>query len=167
MHSILFFVVQLDFSEPSNNGFIVEKSWFLFSLGNDLKGFKIEKKIEKLHFKVIIRVILAPNDLLTRFDLRAKNFRVNVKLSVHYRGHKFFSKKCPKVTFWLEKNFISFLKNWLDLGGHMGIKGLGLDHWWPENIKNWAPNNNKTIKFDPFFHNQVVSTVSHHLCKNN
>ena len=92
IHSILFFVVQLDFSEPSNNGFIVEKSWFLFSLGNDLKKFKIKKKIEKMHFKVIIRVILAPNDLLTRFDLRARNFRVNVKLSVHYRGQKFFSK---------------------------------------------------------------------------
>ena len=51
IHSILFFVVQLDFSEPSNNGFIVEKSWFLFSLGNDLKKFKIEKKNWKNAFQ--------------------------------------------------------------------------------------------------------------------
>ena len=51
IHSILFFVVQLDFSEPSNNGFIVEKSWFLFSLGNDLKRFKIEQKNEKNAFQ--------------------------------------------------------------------------------------------------------------------
>ena len=45
----------------------------------------------------MLRVILAPNDLSTPFDPRAQNFRVNVKLSVHYREQFFFSKKCPKV----------------------------------------------------------------------
>ena len=30
---------------------------------------------------IMIRVILAPNDLLTPFDLRAQNFRVNVEFS--------------------------------------------------------------------------------------
>ena len=54
------------------------------------------------------RVILAPNDDLTPFDLSAQIFRVNVELSVHYRGQNFFSKKCLKVTFRLEK--ISFPK---------------------------------------------------------
>ena len=52
------------------------------------------------------RVILAPNDLLTLFDLRAQNFRVNVEFSTCHRGQKFFSKKCPKVTFRLEKKFL-------------------------------------------------------------
>ena len=60
---------------------------------------------------VIIRVILAPNDLLTPFDLRAQNFRVNVEFANYHRGQKIFSKKCPKVTFWLEKIFCQvFLK---------------------------------------------------------
>ena len=52
------------------------------------------------------RVILAPNDDLTPFDLRAQILRVNVELSVHYRGQKFFSKKCPKMIFRLEKIFL-------------------------------------------------------------
>ena len=34
------------------------------------------------------RVILAPNDDLTPFDLKAQIFRVNVELSVYYRGQK-------------------------------------------------------------------------------
>ena len=55
--------------------------------------------------KVMIRVILAPNDVLTPFDLRAQNFRVIVEFSTCHRGQKFFSKKCPKVTFRLEKKF--------------------------------------------------------------
>ena len=46
---------------------------------------------------IMIRVILAPNDLLTPFDLRAQNFRVNVEFSTEHRGQNFFSKKCPKV----------------------------------------------------------------------
>ena len=37
---------------------------------------------------VMIRVMLAPNDLWTPFDPRAQNFRVNVELSVHYCGQK-------------------------------------------------------------------------------
>ena len=41
----------------------------------------------------MIRVILAPNDDLTPFDLRAQIFRVNVELSVHYRGQNFFFEK--------------------------------------------------------------------------
>ena len=54
---------------------------------------------------VMTRVILAPNDVLTPFDLRAQNFRVIVEFSTCHREQKFFSKKCPKVTFWLEKKF--------------------------------------------------------------
>ena len=56
---------------------------------------------------VIIRVILAPNDLLTPFDLRAQNFRVNVEFANYHRGQKIFSKKCLKVTFRLEKKFLT------------------------------------------------------------
>ena len=53
------------------------------------------------------RVILARNDLLTLFDLRAQNFRVNVEFSTCHRGQKIFSKKCPKVTFRLEKKIFA------------------------------------------------------------
>ena len=53
------------------------------------------------------RVILAPNDDLTPFDLRAQILRVNVELSVYYRGPNNFSKKCPNVIFRLEKIFRS------------------------------------------------------------
>ena len=42
------------------------------------------------------RVILASNDFLTPFDLRAQIFRVNVELSVHYRGQKIFRKNDRK-----------------------------------------------------------------------
>ena len=55
----------------------------------------------------MIRVIIAPNDLLTLFDLRAQNFRVNVEFSTCHRGQKIFSKKCPKVTFRLEKKIFA------------------------------------------------------------
>ena len=55
----------------------------------------------------MIRVILAPNDLLTLFDLRAQNFRVNVEFSTCHRGQKNFSKKCPEVTFRLEKKILN------------------------------------------------------------
>ena len=44
------------------------------------------------------RVILARNDVLTPFDLRAQILRVNVELSVQYRRQNFLSKKRPKVT---------------------------------------------------------------------
>ena len=50
----------------------------------------------RLHYIYIIsRVILAENDALTPFDLRAKIFRVNVELSGCYRGLKI---KGPKGT---------------------------------------------------------------------
>ena len=42
---------------------------------------------------LMIRVILAPKERLTPFDLRAQIFRVNVELSAHNRGQKNFSKK--------------------------------------------------------------------------
>jgi len=45
-------------------------------------------------FRNICRVILAPKDDLAPFDLRAQILRVNVELSVHYRGQKIFSKIC-------------------------------------------------------------------------
>ena len=44
------------------------------------------------------RDILAANDVLTPFDLRAQNFRVNVEFSTCHRGQKKNSKKCPKAT---------------------------------------------------------------------
>ena len=50
----------------------------------------------------MIRVILVPNDLLTPFYLRAQKFKVNVEFSAYHHGQTFFSKKCPKVTFWLD-----------------------------------------------------------------
>ena len=37
------------------------------------------------------------HDLLTPYDLRAQNFRVNVEFSTQHRGRNFISKKCPKV----------------------------------------------------------------------
>ena len=42
------------------------------------------------------RVILALNDDLTPFDLRAQIFRVNEELFFHYLGQKKFSKKVQK-----------------------------------------------------------------------
>ena len=70
-------------------------------------------------FQNICRVILAPNDDLAPFDPRTQILRVNVELSVHYRGQKNFSKKCPKVTFRLGKKILlGFLKQ------------LILDQWW-------------------------------------
>ena len=55
----------------------------------------------------MIRVILAPNDVLTPFDLRAQNFRAIVEFSTCHRGQKNFSKKCPEVTFRLEKKILN------------------------------------------------------------
>ena len=40
--------------------------------------------------KVMTRVILARNDVLTPFDLRVQIFRVNVEFSTCYRGQKNF-----------------------------------------------------------------------------
>ena len=55
----------------------------------------------------MIRVILAPKERLTPFDLRGQIFRVNLEFSTYYRGLKIFSKKWPKVTFRLERKFFS------------------------------------------------------------
>ena len=44
------------------------------------------------HRYAITRVMLAPNDVLTPFDLRTQNFRVNVELSAYYRGREKFRK---------------------------------------------------------------------------
>ena len=55
-------------------------------------------------FLLMSRVIVAPNDVLTPFDLRDQIFRVNVEFSAYNRGQKIFSKICPRVTFWLEKS---------------------------------------------------------------
>ena len=65
-----------------------------------------------IFFLLMSRVMLAPNDILTPFDLRGQIFRVNVELSAYHRGQKFvdiFSKKCPRVTSRLEK--ISYVSN--------------------------------------------------------
>ena len=60
----------------------------------------------------MIRLVHAPKERLTPFDLKDQIFRVSVELSVYYRGQKFFPKKCPKVTFWLERKFFrSFFWN--------------------------------------------------------
>ena len=50
----------------------------------------------------MIKVTLAPNDLLTRIDLRAQIFMVNVELSAYSRGQKKIRKNFG-MTFRLEK----------------------------------------------------------------
>ena len=45
---------------------------------------------------VITRFLLAPNDVLTPFELRAQIFRVNVELSAYNHGQKFFRKNVRK-----------------------------------------------------------------------
>ena len=67
------------------------------------------------------RVIHAPYDALTPFDLRVQTFRVNMELTTHY--HKLTRKKIfePKSYFWTFKK--SFLAK-------MGIKKSLLDHFW-------------------------------------
>ena len=45
---------------------------------------------------IMIRVILAPKERLTPFDLRAQIFRVNVELSAYNRGQKKFRKNDRK-----------------------------------------------------------------------
>ena len=51
------------------------------------------------------RVILAPNDDLTPFDLRAQIFRVNMELSVHYRGQNFFHDTLTKAGSQIDANY--------------------------------------------------------------
>ena len=43
-------------------------------------------------FLLMSRVILDSNEVLTPFDQRCQIFRVNVELSVYYRGQKCFRK---------------------------------------------------------------------------
>ena len=45
---------------------------------------------------LIIRVVLAPNDVLTPFDLRAQIFKVNMQLSAYNREQTFFRKNARK-----------------------------------------------------------------------
>ena len=55
----------------------------------------------------MVRVILAPKERLTPFDLRGQNFRVNVEFSTYYRGLK----KIDKMTesdLSAQKKFFSF-----------------------------------------------------------
>ena len=55
------------------------------------------------------RVILAPNDVLTPFDLRAQNFRVNVEFSTCHRGQNFFFEKMSESDLLArKKNFARF-----------------------------------------------------------
>ena len=64
------------------------------------------KLLQGIMLEIICRVIVAPNDLLTPFDLRAQMFRVNVEFSTCHHGQTFLSKKYPKVTFRLEFFFL-------------------------------------------------------------
>ena len=108
----------------------------------------------------MFRLVHARKDLLTSFDLRAQIFRVNLEFSTCYHGQNNFSKKCPKVTFQLEKFFFRiffltvpfgplmtdkiskhffragkvlsqiFLKNVSISVAKMDMKRLRLDHGW-------------------------------------
>ena len=81
---------------------------------------KFFQNVENFYFIVMIRVILAPNDLLTPFNLRAQNFRVNVEFSTQHRGQKnfannvrkwpFFEPKGQFRTFFRKKNFVHDVK---------------------------------------------------------
>ena len=69
---------------------------------------------------VITRVILARNDVLTPFDLRAQIFRVNVELSAYYRVQKIFRKKYSKMTFFEKIIILAYrghaVANWPRIG---------------------------------------------------
>ena len=55
----------------------------------------------------MIRVILAPKERLTPFDLRTQTFRVNVELSTYYHGHtrKIFLRTKKKILRTFFQNF--------------------------------------------------------------
>ena len=57
----------------------------------------------------MIRVIHGPKERVTLFDLKIQTFRVNVEFSTYHHEQKKFLKKCPKVTFRLEKKFFGSL----------------------------------------------------------
>ena len=61
--------------------------------------FNDRLEVENVFYKVMTRVLLSPNDVLTPFELRGQIFRVNVELSTYYREQKKISKKCPKIFF--------------------------------------------------------------------
>ena len=73
---------------------------------------------------VMSRVILAPKERLTHFDLRAQIFRVNVELSAYNRGQKKFRKNDRKWPVGSKKIFIQVF-----------LKPSVLDHWWPKRYK--------------------------------
>ena len=71
------------------------------------------------------RVILAPNDVLTPFDLRAQIFRVNVEMFVHYRGQKILSQKCPKVTLsreFYQTEFLNLMNSYIYIEKIVSVK---------------------------------------------
>ena len=59
--------------------------------------------------KILTRVIHGPKDRVTPLDLKVQTFRVNVEFSTYHHEQKKFLKKCPKVTFRLEKCFFRSL----------------------------------------------------------
>ena len=70
-------------------------------------------------------VILAPNDDWTLFELRAQIFRVNVELSVHYRGQKIFSQKFPKVTLsreFYQTEFLNLMNSYIYIEKIVSVK---------------------------------------------
>ena len=59
----------------------------------------------------MFRVILAPNDLLTPFDLKAQNFRVNVEFSTQHRGGNFYFEKMSENDLSArKKKFLNFFE---------------------------------------------------------
>ena len=84
------------------NGDIYHGDWLVF-------GGNYQKR------QVITRLVLARNDLLTSFDLRAQIFRVNIEFSIYYHGQKFFSKKMSESDLLARKKKFSkfFLQRFL------------------------------------------------------
>lgn len=81
---------------------------------------------------IITRVILAPNERLTLFDLRTQLFRINVELSTHYHEHtrkKFSSRDTfSKIFFSSSVTELQWPKWVLNSMG----KQCHFDHWWPK-----------------------------------
>ena len=84
-------------------------------------------------WNIMTRVILAPNDLMTPFDLRAQNFRVNLKLSLHYRGQKFFFEKMSEILFAISHDFSSISRTTLIMT--FFSKTLQISNW--SGHRNW------------------------------
>ena len=62
------------------------------------------------------RVILAPNDVLTPFDLRAQNFRVIVEFSTCHRGQKFFPEKMSESDLSARKKILNSIFETIPFG---------------------------------------------------